>query len=163
MNKAILVGRLTRDPELRTTANGTSVCTFSIAVNRRFKNAEGGYDADFINCVAWRQQAEFMAKYFAKGRMVGVVGSIQTRNYDNKEGQKVYVTEVAVDEVHFVDSIWSSTPFKFVIEKQRIKRDVDILLTSLFKWFLSFVFYCIFYDFVLVSYQSKFSLYDYLN
>ena len=104
MNKAILVGRLTRDPELRTTANGTSVCTFSVAVNRRFKNADGGYDADFINCVAWRQQAEFLAKYFAKGRMVGVVGSIQTRNYDNKEGQKVYVTEVAVDEVHFVDS-----------------------------------------------------------
>ena len=108
MNKAILVGRLTRDPELRTTANGTSVCTFSIAVNRRFKNAEGGYDADFINCVAWRQQAEFMAKYFAKGRMVGVVGSIQTRNYDNKEGQKVCVTEVAVDEVHFVESKSSS-------------------------------------------------------
>ena len=104
MNKAILVGRLTRDPELRTTANGTSVCTFSIAVNRRFRNAEGGYDADFINCVAWRQQAEFLTKYFSKGRMVGVVGSIQTRNYDNKDGQKVYVTEVAVDEVHFVDS-----------------------------------------------------------
>ena len=104
MNKAILVGRLTRDPELRTTANGVSVCSFSIAVNRRFKNAEGGYDADFINCVAWRQQADFLAKYFAKGRMVGVVGSIQTRNYDNKDGQKVYVTEVAADEIHFVDS-----------------------------------------------------------
>lgn len=104
MNKAILVGRLTRDPELRTTASGVSVCSFSIAVNRRFRNADGGYDADFINCVAWRQQAEFLAKYFAKGRMVGVVGSIQTRNYDNKEGQKVYVTEVAADEIHFVDS-----------------------------------------------------------
>ncbi|MBR5507159.1 MAG: single-stranded DNA-binding protein [Clostridia bacterium] len=109
MNKAILVGRLTRDPELRTTQTGTSVCSFTIAVNRRFKNQEGGYDADFISCVAWRQQAEFMAKYFAKGRMVGVVGSIQTRNYDNKDGQKVYVTEVAVDEVHFVDSKSSST------------------------------------------------------
>ncbi len=108
MNKAILVGRLTRDPELRTTQTGVSVCSFTIAVNRRFKNAEGGYDADFISCVAWRQQAEFMAKYFAKGRMVGVVGSIQTRNYDNKDGQKVYVTEVAVDEVHFVDSKSSS-------------------------------------------------------
>ncbi len=104
MNKAILVGRLTRDPELKTTANGTSVCTFSIAVNRRFKNSEGGYDADFINCVAWRQQAEFLSKYFAKGRMVGVVGSIQTRNYDNKDGQRVYVTEVSADEIHFVDS-----------------------------------------------------------
>ncbi len=104
MNKAILVGRLTRDPELKTTASGTSVCTFSIAVNRRFKNSEGGYDADFINCVAWRQQAEFLSKYFAKGRMVGVIGSIQTRNYDNKDGQKVYVTEVSADEIHFVDS-----------------------------------------------------------
>ena len=104
MNKAILVGRLTRDPELRTTASGVSVCSFTIAVNRRFRNAEGNYDADFISCVAWRQQAEFMAKYFAKGRMVGIVGSIQTRNYDNKDGQKVYVTEVACDEIHFVDS-----------------------------------------------------------
>lgn len=104
MNKAILVGRLTRDPELRTTASGVSVCTFTVAVNRRFKNAEGGYDADFINCVAWRQQAELLAKYFTKGRMVGVVGSIQTRSYDNKDGAKVYVTEVSVDEVHFVES-----------------------------------------------------------
>ena len=104
MNKAILVGRLTRDPELRTTAGGVSVCSFSIAVNRRFKNAEGNYDADFINCVAWRQQAEFLAKYFAKGRMVGVVGSIQTRNYDNKDGQKVYVTEISVEEIYFAGS-----------------------------------------------------------
>ena len=111
MNKAILVGRLTRDPELRTTANGVSVCTFSVAVNRRFKNAEGNYDADFINCVAWRQQAEFLSKYFAKGRMVGVVGSIQTRSYDNKDGAKVYVTEVAADEIHFVDSKSSSGDF----------------------------------------------------
>lgn len=108
MNKAILVGRLTKDPELKTTANGTSVCTFSVAVNRRFKNNEGGYDADFINCVAWRQQAEFLSKYFAKGRMVGLIGSIQTRNYDNKDGQRVYVTEVSVDEVYFVDSKASS-------------------------------------------------------
>ena len=103
MNKAILVGRLTRDPELRTTGNGVSVCSFSIAINRRFRNAEGNYDADFINCVAWRQQAELIAKYFAKGRMIGIVGSIQTRNYD-RDGQKVYVTEVVVEEVDFVES-----------------------------------------------------------
>ncbi len=100
MNKSILVGRLTKDPELKTTATGVSVCSFSIAVNRRFRNAEGNYDADFINCVAWRQQADFLCKFFSKGSMVGVVGSIQTRNYD-KDGQKVYITEVAVDEVHF--------------------------------------------------------------
>lgn len=103
MNKVALVGRLTRDPELRTTANGVSVCTFTVAVNRRFRNAQGEYEADFISCVAWRQQAEFLAKYFAKGRMVGICGSIQTRNYE-KDGQRVYVTEVSVDEVHFVDS-----------------------------------------------------------
>lgn len=103
MNKAILVGRLTKDPELRTTGSGVSVCSFTIAVNRRFRNAEGGYDADFINCVAWRQQAEFVAKYFTKGRMLGLCGSIQTRNYD-KDGQRVYVTEVVADEISFVES-----------------------------------------------------------
>lgn len=103
MNKAILVGRLTRDPELRTTGNGASVCSFTIAVNRRFKNAEGNYDADFISCVAWRQQAEFLSKFFTKGSMVGICGSIQTRNYE-RDGQRVYVTEVVADEVNFVGS-----------------------------------------------------------
>lgn len=103
MNKVQLVGRLTRDPELRTTGNGVSVCSFTVAVNRRFRNAQGEYEADFINCVAWRQSAELLAKYFAKGRMVGLVGSIQTRNYE-KDGQRVYVTEVSVEEVHFVES-----------------------------------------------------------
>ena len=101
MNKAIIVGRLTKSPELRTTQSGVSVASFTIAVNRRFKNQDGGYDADFINCIAWRQQAEFICRHFGKGDMIGIVGSIQTRNYDNKEGQKVYVTEVAVEEVHF--------------------------------------------------------------
>lgn len=103
MNKAILVGRLTKDPELKTTGSGVSVCSFTIAVNRRFRNAEGNYDADFINCVAWRQQAEFLSKFFSKGRMVGLVGSIQTRSYD-RDGQRVYVTEVVADEISFVDS-----------------------------------------------------------
>ena len=103
MNKAILVGRLTKDPELRTTPSGVSVCRFTVAVNRRFKNAEGNYDADFINCVAWRQQAEFLARFFAKGRMVGLVGSIQTGSYE-KDGQRVFTTEVVADEISFVDS-----------------------------------------------------------
>ena len=101
MNKSILIGRLTKAPELRTTQSGISVASFTVAVNRRFKNQDGGYDADFINCIAWRQQAEFICRYFDKGDMIGIVGSIQTRNYDNKDGQKVYVTEVAVEEVHF--------------------------------------------------------------
>ncbi|MBE7031078.1 MAG: single-stranded DNA-binding protein [Ruminococcaceae bacterium] len=100
MNKVILMGRLTRDPELRTTPNGVSVCSFSIAVNRRFKNAAGEYDADFINCVAWRQTGEFVSRYFAKGRMIGVIGSLQTRTYE-KDGQKRYATEVQVDEAYF--------------------------------------------------------------
>lgn len=101
MNKSILVGRLTKDPELKTTGNGISVCTFTIAVNRRYKNAEGNYDADFINCVAWRNNAEFLVKHFGKGNMVGVIGSIQTRNYE-KDGNRVYITEIAVEEISFV-------------------------------------------------------------
>ncbi len=101
MNKVNLIGRLARDPELRTTGNGVSVSSFTLAVNRRFKNAEGNYDADFINCVAWRQQAEFVAKYFTKGRMLGLCGSIQTRNYE-KDGNTVYITEVVADEIHYV-------------------------------------------------------------
>lgn len=104
MNKSILIGRLTKDAELRTTASGVSVCSFTLAVNRRFKNSEGNYDADFINCVAWRNTAEFICKHFAKGSQLAVVGSIQTRNYDDKDGKKVYVTEVAVDEAYFTGS-----------------------------------------------------------
>lgn len=100
MNKVILMGRITRDPELRSTPNSVNVCTFSIAVSRRFRNANGEYDADFINCVAWRQTAEFISKNFGKGRMIGVVGSLQTRNYE-KDGQRHYVTEVSVDEAYF--------------------------------------------------------------
>ena len=101
MNKAILMGRCTADPELRTTANGVSVATFSLAVNRRFRNAQGEYDADFINCVAWRNTAEFIAKYFTKGKQIAVVGSIQTRKYEDRQGNKRTATEVVVDEAHF--------------------------------------------------------------
>ena len=102
MNKAILVGRMTRDAELRTTGSGTSVCSFTLAVNRRFKNAEGNYDADFINCVAWRAQAEFISRQFKKGDMFGIVGSLQTRTYEKDDGSKTYITEVVVEEVSFV-------------------------------------------------------------
>ncbi len=101
MNKFTGIGRLTRDPELKSTTNQVSVCSFGIAINRRFKNASGEYEADFINCVAWRQTGEFISKYFHKGSMIGIVGSVQTRTYDNKDGQKVYVTEIVVDEAHF--------------------------------------------------------------
>ncbi|MBE7046080.1 MAG: single-stranded DNA-binding protein [Ruminococcaceae bacterium] len=106
MNKVILLGRLTRDPELRTTPSGVNVCSFSLAVNRRFAK-EGQQNADFINCVAWRNTAEFVAKYFAKGRMMGVVGSLQTGRYE-KDGQTHYTTDVLVDEAYFADSKSSS-------------------------------------------------------
>jgi single-strand DNA-binding protein len=104
MNKVILIGRLTKDPEVRFTANNnTLVCSFSLAVNRNFKK-EGQPDADFINIVAWGKTGEFCSKYFNKGQQVAVVGRIQTRNYDDKEGKKVYITEVIAEEVHFADS-----------------------------------------------------------
>lgn len=101
MNKVILLGRMTKDAELKSTANGVSVCSFSLAVQRRFKNAEGNYEADFINCVAWRQQADFISKYFGRGSLIAIVGSIQTRTYEGTDGKKVYVTEVVVEEAHF--------------------------------------------------------------
>ena len=104
MNKVILMGRLTRDPEVRyTTTNNTLVCTFTIAVNRRFKQ-DGQPDADFFNIVAWSKTGEFCSKYFKKGQQVGVVGRLQTRNYDDKDGKKVYVTEVVAEETYFADS-----------------------------------------------------------
>lgn len=103
MNKAVLLGRVVKDPEVRNTQSNTMVCSFSLAVNRRFKQ-EGQPDADFINIVAWGKTAEFVAKYFTKGQQVAVVGRIQTRNYDNSEGKKIYVTEVVAEEVHFADS-----------------------------------------------------------
>jgi len=104
MNKVILMGRLTRDPEVRyTTTNNTLVCTFSIAVNRRFRQ-EGQPDADFFNIVAWSKTGEFCSKYFKKGQQVGIIGRLQTRNYDDKDGKKVYVTEVVAEETYFADS-----------------------------------------------------------
>lgn len=102
MNKVILVGNVTKDIELKTTTNGIATCTFSIAVNRKFKNAQGVQEADYINIVTWRQTAELCAKYLAKGRKVGIVGSIQTRSYMAKDGGKRYVTEVVADDVEFL-------------------------------------------------------------
>ena len=98
------MGRLTRDPEVRyTTANNTLVCSFTLAVGRRFAK-EGEQQADFINIVAWSKLGEFCSKYFVKGQQVAVVGRLQTRNYDDKDGRKVYVTEIVAEEAHFADS-----------------------------------------------------------
>ena len=102
MNKILLVGRLTRDPEVRSTSAGVSTANFTIAVNRNFKNKDGNYDADFLPCVAFRSQADFVSKFFKKGSLIGVEGRVQTRNYDAQDGTKRYVTEVVVENVEFV-------------------------------------------------------------
>lgn len=101
LNKGIIMGRLTRDPELRYTQSNTPVSTFTVAVDRRFKTKEGYRETDFINCVAWRKAAEFVQKYFQKGRMISVVGSIQTRKYTDKEGNNRTATELVADEIAF--------------------------------------------------------------
>ena len=102
MNKIILVGRLTKDPEVRTTSAGFNTVNFTVAVNRNFKNKEGNYDADFLPCVAFRSTADFVSKFFKKGSMISLDGRVQTRNYDAQDGSKRYVTEVVVENVEFV-------------------------------------------------------------
>ena len=104
MNKTVLLGRLTKDPEVRyTQTNNTMVVNFTLAVNRRFAK-EGEQQADFINIIAWKSTAEFVSKYFKKGQQVAVAGRLQTRNYDDKDGKKVFITEVVAEEVYFADS-----------------------------------------------------------
>lgn len=97
LNRVVLTGRLTDDPELRYTNQGTAVVAFRLAVNRQFRNQDGNRDADFINCVVWRKSAENFANFTHKGSLVGIDGRLSTRNYENKQGQKVYVTEVTVE------------------------------------------------------------------
>ena len=104
MNKWCGVGRLTKDIEIKLTANQTQYCQFTVAVDRRFKDANGQRQADFINCIAWKQTAAFIQKYFKKGSRIGLVGSIQTRSYDDQNGQKHFITEVVIDEAEFVES-----------------------------------------------------------
>lgn len=105
MNKAILIGRLTRDPELRYTSSNRAVCQFTVAIDRPFTNqASGQREADFINVVAWDKTGENVGKYMTKGRLIAVEGRIQTRNYENNEGRKVYVTEVIANNVQFLES-----------------------------------------------------------
>jgi single-strand DNA-binding protein len=102
MNNVTLVGNMVRDAEIKTTTTQKSVATFTVAVTRKYKNADGEYQSDFISCVAWGATAEFIAKYFPKGAKIGIVGSIQTRTYE-KDGAKVYVTEVNVSDAEFVE------------------------------------------------------------
>ena len=104
MNRVVLIGRLARDPELRYTSSNIATCTFSLAVNRNFTNQAGEREADFINIVVWRKQAENCKNYLNKGSQVAVEGRIQTRNYEDQNGQKRYVTEVVADNVQFLDT-----------------------------------------------------------
>lgn len=104
INNVVLVGRLTKDPDLKYTGSGTAVATFTLAVNRNFTNQNGEREADFINCVIWRKSAETLANYAKKGVLIGVTGRIQTRSYDNQQGQKVYVTEVIADNFQLLES-----------------------------------------------------------
>jgi single-strand DNA-binding protein len=104
MNKVVLIGRLTKDPELRYTQSNIANTTFSIAVDRQYTTQEGKKETDYINIVVWRKQAENVKKYCLKGHLVAVSGSIQTRTYDDKDGKKVYVTEVIADNVQFLES-----------------------------------------------------------
>mgnify|MGYP000971246118 FL=1 len=104
LNKVILMGRITAEPELRYTTSNTPVCSFTLAVERDYKDSEGNRQADFINCQAWRNTAEFVCKYFTKGQPIVVVGKIQTRTWEDQEGKKHYATEVVVDNVYFAGS-----------------------------------------------------------
>lgn len=108
INKVVLVGRLTRDIDLRKTPNGASVVQFTTACNRRVK-VQGQAEADFINCVAWNKVAELMAQYLHKGALIGIEGRIQTRSYDDRDGKRVYVTEVVADSVQFLESKGNNT------------------------------------------------------
>ena len=104
INNVVLVGRMTKDAELKHTPSNTAVASFTLAVNRNFKNQAGEREADFINCVMWRQQAENLANWAKKGTLVGITGRIQTRNYENQQGQRVYVTEVVAESFQLLES-----------------------------------------------------------
>ena len=108
MNRVVLVGRLTKDPELRYTPNGVPVATFTLAVNRSFTNQQGEREADFINCVVWRKPAENVANFLKKGSLAGVDGRVQTRNYEGQDGKRVYVTEILAESVQFLEPRSSS-------------------------------------------------------
>ena len=126
MNKVILIGNLSRDPEITTTNGGVSVCRFPIAVQRRFQNAEGEREADFINIVVWRAQAENCHKFLKKGSKCGVVGRIQVSSYDAQDGTKRYVTEVVADEVEFISTNRSNGDAGETYEKSAPKSSAPV-------------------------------------
>lgn len=125
MNRVCLNGRLTKDIELRHTQNNVPIAQFTLAVTRRFKNSNGDYESDFINCVAYKQTAEILNKYIGKGDLIGIEGRIQTRSYDDKNGRKVYVTEVIAENVEFLANKKEEKPIeKEELTKQKLSDDV---------------------------------------
>src|SRR5690625_1896926 len=108
LNRVVIVGRLTRDPDLRYTPNGVAVANFTVAATRPFTNQQGNREADFINCVVWRKPAEYLANYMKKGNLIGVDGRLQSRSYEGQDGKTVYVTEVVADSVQFLEPKGSS-------------------------------------------------------
>ena len=130
MNKVILIGRLTRDPELRYTQSNIATATFSLAVDRTFSNQNGEREADFINIVVWRKQAENCKNYLQKGSQVAIEGRIQTRNYDGQDGKKVYVTEVVADNVQFLGAKNSNQGANDTTTPYDFKQDTDESNTS---------------------------------
>ena len=126
MNKVILIGRLTRDPELKTTTTGVSVTTFSIAVERNYVNEETGQrDADFINCLSWRKQAENIARYCSKGSQIALEGRLQVRSYDDRDGNRRFVTEVVADNVTFLTPKKKEEQVAEEVEEQQEESNVD--------------------------------------
>ena len=125
MNKVILVGNLTKDPELTETSSGVAVCRFTLAVQRRFTNAEGVREADFLPIVVWRGQAENSAKYLRKGSKAGVVGSVQTRSYEAQDGTRRYVTEVIADEVEFLTPKATEDGYAAPAPKKAVKKELS--------------------------------------
>ncbi len=119
INRVVLVGRITKDPELRKAGSG-EVVSFTIAINRRYANKDGNKEADFINCVAWNQTANFLSTYVKKGNLIGVEGRIETRNYDGNDGKKVYITEVRCESVQILESKNSSASIQ-TYQKEEIK------------------------------------------
>lgn len=119
INRVILTGRLTKDPELKYTANGVAVVSFTLAVDRQFKSKNGDREADFINCVIWRKQAEAFANYNQKGSMVGIDGRLQVRSYENKQGARVYVTEVVVENFSFLGGSRQDNNQQQTLQNQR--------------------------------------------
>lgn len=137
MNNVTLIGRPTKDPDLRYTASGTAVATFTLAVNRNYTNQNGDRETDFINCVIWRKPAETLANYVRKGTLIGISGRLQTRNYENQQGQRVYVTEVIVENFYLLESRSQAEAREQNKKQHKILRPIINFLQLLLMWIIT--------------------------